>query len=328
MPEQPPLILAVVPEHIGGRTLGSGLATAFEGQARVVVVERAEEDPAALAGANAIVSGLSPITAEHLAAAPQLRLIQCASHGSEYVDLEAAAARGVRVATIRSTGAEKDDVAEHVFALMLTLAKQILPGHLALRNGDWALPQLQRSITELFGKTLGVVGMGLVGREVARRALAFEMTVVYYDRNPPGSDDVTAPQGTRWEPLDDLLRASDYVTLHLPLTPDTRNLIDARRLSLMKRTAFLINTSRGSLVDQQSLAVALERGVIAGAGVDVFDPEPPSRSMRLLHAPNVVLSPHVAGVTRETVVRIAQAALANVLQYLATGELADEVTGC
>lgn len=327
MSEQPPVILAVVPEHIGGRTLGSGLATAFKGQARVVVVERAEEDPAALAGASAIVSGLSPITAEHLAAAPRLRIVQCASHGSDYVDLEAAAARGVRVATIRSTGAEKDDVAEHVFALMLTLAKQILPGHLALRNGDWALPQLQRSITELFGKTLGVVGMGQVGREVAHRALAFRMTVVYYDRDPPGAD-VSAPEGTRREPLDDLLRASDYVTLHLPLTPDTRKLIDARRLSLMKRTAFLINTSRGSLVDQQSLAVALERGVIAGAGVDVFDPEPPSRSMRLLHAPNVVLSPHVAGVTRETVVRIAQAALANVLRYLATGELVDEVTAC
>lgn len=324
MSEQPPLILAVVPEHIGGRLLGSQLTQAFAGQARVVVVERAEEDRAALAEAPAIVSGLSPITAEHLAAAPKLRIVQCASHGSDYVDLEAAAARDVRVATIRSTGAEKDDVAEHVFALMLTLAKQILAGHLALREGDWALPQLQRSITELFGKTLGVVGMGQVGGEVARRAVAFGMTVVYYDRTPPGAE-IPAPEGTRWEPLDDLLRGSDYVTLHLPLTRETRNLIDARRLSLMKRTAFLINTSRGSLVDQQSLAVALERGAIAGAGIDVFDPEPPPRSMRLLHAPHIVLSPHVAGVTRETVVRIAQAAFANVLRYLATGELADEV---
>lgn len=323
MSEQPPLILGVVPEHIGGRRLGSGLARAFEGQAHVVIVERAEEDPDTLAETEAIVSGLSPITAEHLAAAPRLRIVQCASHGSDFVDLEAAAARGVRVATIRSTGAEKDDVAEHVFALMLTLAKQILAGHLALRNGEWALPQLQRSITELFGKTLGVVGMGQVGREVARRAVAFGMTVVCYDRHPVEG---AAPEGARWMGVDDLLRASDYVTLHLPLTAETRTLIDARRLSLLKRTAFLINTSRGSLVDQQSLAVALERGLIAGAGIDVFDPEPPSRSMRLLHAPNVVLSPHVAGVTRETVVRIAQAAFANVLRYLSTGQLADEVT--
>lgn len=323
MSEEPPLILAVVPEHIGGRRLGSGLAQAFEEEARVVVVERAEEDPATLAETEALVSGLSPITAEHLAGAPRLRIVQCASNGSDYVDLEAAAARGIRVATIRSTGVEKDDVAEHVFALMLTLAKQILAGHLALRNGEWALPQLQRSITELFGKTLGVIGMGQVGREVARRAVAFGMTLVCYDRNPAEG---AAPEGARWMGIDDLLRVSDYVTLHLPLTPETRTLIDARRLALMRRTAFLINTSRGSLVDQQSLAVSLERGLIAGAGIDVFDPEPPSRSMRLLHAPNVVLSPHVAGVTRETVVRIAQAALANVLRYLATGELADEVT--
>lgn len=325
MSEQPPLILAVVPEHVGGRRLGTALSGAFEGQVRVVVVERTDEDAAALADATVILSGLSPVSAEDIEAAPNLRVIQCASHGWDYVDVEAAAARGIRVATIRSTGAEKDNVAEHVFALMLALAKQILAGHLALRDGDWALPQLQRSITELCGKSLGVVGMGQVGREVARRAAAFGMTVVYYDRYAPGAGG-TAPEGARWETLDELLRISDYVTLHLPLTPETRTLIDARRLSLMKRTAFLINTSRGALVDQQSLAVALERGTIAGAGIDVFDPEPPSRSMRLLHAPHVVLSPHVAGVTRETVVRIAEAAFANVMRYLATGELTDEVT--
>ncbi|MBO0703306.1 MAG: phosphoglycerate dehydrogenase [Candidatus Dormibacteraeota bacterium] len=325
MPEQPPLVLAVVPEHIGGRRLGGSLAAAFESSARIVVVERAEEVPATLAEATVIITALSPISAEHIAAAPRLRVVQCASHGSDHVDLGAAFSRGIRVATIRTTGAEKDDVAEHVFALMLTLAKQILAGHLALRNGDWALPQLQRSITELFGKTLGIVGMGEVGLEVARRAAAFGMTVIYNDRHPPDAEG-SSFEGARWEPLDDLLRASDYVTLHLPLTPETRTLIDARRLSLMKSSAFLINTSRGALVDQQSLAVALERGIIAGAGIDVFDPEPPSRSMRLLHAPNVVLSPHVAGVTRETVVRIAQAAFANVLRYLTTGDLADEVT--
>jgi phosphoglycerate dehydrogenase-like enzyme len=325
MSEQPPLILAVVPEHVGGRRLGGGLAGAFEGRARVVVVESTDEDPAALAEAEVILTGLSPVTAEHIAAAPNLRVIQCASHGWDYVDVVAAAARGVRVAHIGGTEAEKQDVAEHVFALMLTLAKQILAGHLALREGDWALPRLQQSITELFGKTLGIVGMGQVGPEVARRAQAFGMAVIYNDRHRPeaGGGEL---ERARWEPLDDLLRASDYVTLHLPLTRETRGLIDARRLALMKPTAFLINTSRGALVDQQSLAVALERGVIAGAGIDVFDPEPPSGSMRLLHAPNVVLSPHVAGVTRETVVRIARAAFANVVRYLTTGDLTDAVT--
>jgi phosphoglycerate dehydrogenase-like enzyme len=154
------------------------------------------------------------------------------------------------------------------------------------------------------------------------------MTVIYYDRNPPGAEGTTATAvaGATWVPLDDLLRESDYVTLHLPLTRETRILIDARRLALMKPTAYLINTSRGAIVDQQSLAVALGRGVIAGAGIDVFDPEPPTPSMRILHAPNVVLSPHVSGVTRETVVRIAEAAFANVVRFLTTGKLADEVT--
>jgi phosphoglycerate dehydrogenase-like enzyme len=323
--EQPPLILAVVPQHVGGRSLGSGLAGAFEGQARVIVVERTDEDAEALAEAAVILTGLSPVTAEHIRAASRLRVIQCASHGWDYVDVVAAATRGVRVAHIGSTEAEKQDVAEHVFALMLTLAKQILAGHLALREGDWALPRLRQSITELFGKTLGIVGMGQIGPEVARRGKAFGMSVIYNDRHQPDPG-ARGPEGARWEPLDDLLRDSDYVTLHLPLTRETRTLIDARRLALMKPTAFLINTSRGALVDQQSLAVALERGVIAGAGIDVFDPEPPSASVRLLHAPNVVLSPHVAGVTRETVVRIAQAALANVVRYLTTGELADSVT--
>ncbi len=325
MVDQPPLILAVIPEHVGGRALASGLAGTFEGRARVAVVERTDEDPAALAAAAVILTGLSPVTAEHIEAAPNLRVIQCASHGWDYVDVVAAAAHGVRVAHIGSTDAEKQDVAEHVFALMLTLAKQILAGHLALREGDWALPRLQRSITELFGKTLGIVGMGQIGPEVARRGKAFGMTVIYNDRHRPEAR-TQRPWGVPWEPLDDLLRVSDYVTLHLPLTKETRNLIDARRLALMKPTAFLINTSRGALIDQQSLAVALERGVIAGAGIDVFDPEPPSRSMRLLHAPNVVLSPHVAGVTRETVVRIARAAFSNVGRYLASGELADAVT--
>ena len=151
------------------------------------------------------------------------------------------------------------------------------------------------------------------------------MRVIYNDavRAPR---EIEVQLNAEYAERDDVLREADFLSLHVPLLPDTRGLIGPRELALMKPTAFLINTSRGALIDQQSLAVALERGVIAGAGIDVFDPEPPSGSMRLLHAPNVVLSPHVAGVTRETVVRIAWAAFANVARYLATGELADAVT--
>ncbi|MEW2249994.1 2-hydroxyacid dehydrogenase [Streptomyces sp. NPDC058733] len=309
-------VLAIVPAHVGGRAAGTALAATFPGDAHVTVVESAGEDPAALREAHAIVTALAPVDAGHLAAAPRLELVQCASHGYDYVDTAAARARGVTVCTIGSTGAEAQNVAEQTFALMLALAKQLVPAHTALREADWALPRLQRSLTELSGKTLGIVGLGQIGREVARRAAAFDLRILYTARRrvPAQTEERL---GARHVPLDELLAASDYVTLHAPLTKETRHLLDARRLALLKPTAFVINTARGALIDQDALADALERGALAGAGLDVFDPEPPTPSLRLLKAPNVVLSPHVGGVTRETVVRIGLAAVRNAADFLA-----------
>jgi phosphoglycerate dehydrogenase-like enzyme len=309
-------VLAVVSPHVGGRTAGAGLATLFPGQARVTVVEAVDEDPAALREAHVIITGLSPVTAEHFAAAPGLELVQCASHGFDYVDLEAARARGIPVCNIGSSGAEKQNVAEQTFALMLALAKQLVPAHTALTEADWALPRLQGSITELSGKTLGIVGLGHIGEEVARRAVAFDMTIVYAGPKPLSAKTEARLGGARHVGLDELLRTSDYVTLHAPLTEATRHLLDAERLALLKPTAFVVNTARGALIDQDALADALESGGLAGAGIDVFDPEPPTAALRLLRAPNVVLSPHVAGVTRETLVRIALAAVQNVADFV------------
>jgi phosphoglycerate dehydrogenase-like enzyme len=309
-------VLAVVSPHVGGRAAGSALASVFPGEAEVTVVERTDEDPAALRAAHVIVTGLGPVTAQHIAAAPELELIQCASHGFDYVDLDAARARNVPVCNIGSSGAEKQNVAEQTFALMLALAKQLVPAHTALVDADWALPRLQRSITELSGKTLGIVGLGHIGEEVARRALAFDMSILYAGPEPVAAE-TEARLGARHVELDELLRTSDYVTLHAPLTEATRHLLDADRLAMMKPTAFVINTARGALIDQDALADALENGVLAGAGIDVFDPEPPTAALRLLKAPNVVLSPHVAGVTRETLVRIAVAAVQNAADFLA-----------
>ncbi len=232
--------------------------------------------------------------------------------------MAAARERGVRVCNIGSSGAEAQNVAEQTFALMLALAKQLIPAHTALVDADWALPRLQNSLTELSGKTLGIVGLGQIGREVARRATAFDMTVVYAGRNRV-SPEIEARYDARHLPLDDLLRTADYVTLHAPLTDDTRHLLDAARLALLKPTAFVVNTARGALIDQDALADTLEKGALAGAGLDVFDPEPPTPALRLLRAPHVVLSPHAGGVTRETLVRIALAAVANVTGFL-TGE--------
>ncbi|GAA3782590.1 2-hydroxyacid dehydrogenase [Streptomyces chiangmaiensis] len=318
-------VLAVVSPHVGGRSTGAGLASVFPGEAHVTVVERTDEDPAALRAAHVIVTGLAPVTAEHIAAAPELELVQCASHGFDYVDLDAARARNVPVCNIGSSGAEKQNVAEQTFALMLALAKQLVPAHTALVEADWALPRLQRSITELSGKTLGVIGLGHIGEEVARRAVAFDMAVLYAGPQRVAAD-TEGRLGARHVELEELLRTSDYVTLHAPLTDATRHLLDAERLALMKPTAFVINTARGALIDQDALADALERGTLAGAGIDVFDPEPPTPALRLLKAPNVVLSPHVAGVTRETLVRIALAAVQNAADFLAGKEPRDIVT--
>ncbi|MCQ4082824.1 phosphoglycerate dehydrogenase [Streptomyces sp. RB6PN25] len=308
-------VLAVVSPHVGGRGAGAALAGIFADQARVTVVESSDEDPGALHDAHVIITGLGPVTSEHIGAAPDLQLIQCASHGFDYVNVDAARERGIPVCSIGSSGAEKQNVAEQTFALMLALAKQLIPAHTALVDADWALPRLQQSITELSGKTLGIIGLGHIGEEVARRAAAFDMNVVYAAPRP-APPEVEQRLSARRVELTELLRTADYVSLHAPLNDATRHLLDAERLALLKPTAFVINTARGALIDQDALADALAAGTIAGAGIDVFDPEPPTAALRLLRAPNVVLSPHVAGVTRETLVRIALAAVQNVADFL------------
>jgi phosphoglycerate dehydrogenase-like enzyme len=318
-------VLAVIPPLAGGRALGARFAGIYGSAVQVTVVEAADEDNAALSKAQVILTGLGPVSAEHIAAAPDLKLIQCASHGFDYVDLAAARSRGVVVCNIGSSWAEVQDVAEQTFALMLALAKQLIPGHIALTQADWALPRLQRFITELHGKILGMVGFGHIGQQVARRAAAFDMKIVYADPLVASTAVADQLQARRVE-LDELLRISDYITVHAPLTAATRNLIDAERLALLKPTAFVINTARGAVINQDALADALEAHRIAGAGVDVFDPEPPTAALRLLRAPNVVLSPHAGGVTRETLVRIAMAAASNVNEYLAGKPPADVVS--
>ena len=325
MPSRKELLIFVSP-HVGGRKVGNSIALAFEDLANVSVVEALDEDAASLARAHVIITGLGRVTRENIMAAPNLEVIQCASHGYDYVDLAAASERGIQVANIGSSGAEKQNVAEQTVALMLGLAKQLIPAHNALASGDWALPRLQPSITELSNKILGIVGLGQIGREVAKRARAFEMTILYSD-TAPSPVEVERELGATYVELDELLAASDYVTLHTPLVEATRGLIDARRLALFKPTAFLINTARGAIVDQQALTHALNTGVLAGAGIDVFDPEPPAADFPLLRAANVLLSPHVAGVTRETLVRIAQAAASNAREYLSGRPLVDVVNG-
>ncbi|MGO1051259.1 2-hydroxyacid dehydrogenase [Crossiella sp. CA198] len=318
-------VLAVLSPHVGGVKLSGMIGAALGAGFELTAVEETGADPVALREAEIILSALAPVTAEHLAQAANARFLQVSSHGFDHVDLAAARARGITVCTIGSSDAEAQDVAEQALCLMLALAKQLIPGHNALVQGDWALPRLQFSITELFGKTLGIVGFGAIGRELAKRAKAFDLRLLCATRRPLDPA-LAARYDITERPLDELLAGSDYVSLHLPLSAATHHLINAERLALLKPTAILINTSRGALVDQDALAAALTAGRLGGAGLDVFDPEPPPADLPLLRAPNVVLSPHAGGVTRESMLRIAAAALDNVRRYAAGQTPADIVS--
>jgi glycerate dehydrogenase len=211
-------------------------------------------------------------------------------------------------------------VVEMVFALLLELARGA--GHHArlVREGRWSASAdfcfQDRPQIELSGRTLGVVGFGAIGRGVARVAEAFGLEVLIHTRHPekyrkePGSEDL------RFVELDELFRSSDIVTLHCPLTQETQGMVDARRLSMMKRSAYLINTGRGPLVDEAALAEALNAGTIAGAGLDVLSVEPPPRGNLLLSARNCVITPHIAWATRASRERLLKVAAQNVEAFL------------
>jgi phosphoglycerate dehydrogenase-like enzyme len=264
--------------------------------------------------------GAGRVDAAFFKRAPGLRLVQVPGHGFDHVNVADAATAGVPVATVASSGAEAHTVAEMAILLAGVASRRVLQGHRAVLDGRWGvLEMLQGGVFELAGKTIGLVGLGRIGREVAKRARAFDMQVVYHDvlRLP---DDQEREIGVAFrESLDALLSEADIVSLHAPLTPETRGLIGERTLALMKPTAVLVNTARGPLVDAVALAKALREGRIRAAAIDVFDPEPPPKDLPLYELDNVVLSPHMAGVSGESILRIIAAALEN-CRRVARGE--------
>lgn len=299
-PSDPQLAMAAY-----GGMLGSGWTVHGYRDQEEVPDEVAAEAEFLLAAAGPAVD------ARLIKRAPKLRLIQIPGHGFDHVNLEDAAAAGVPVATVASSGAEAHTVAEMAILLAGAASRRILEGDRFLREGSWGnLVMLQRGIFELAGKTIGLVGLGRIGREVAKRARAFDMRVIYHDvvRPDPAAE---RDLGVEYRDLDALLGEADVVSLHTPLTPETTGLIGERALSLMKPSAVLVNTARGPLVDAGALARALRERRIRAAAIDVFDPEPPARDNPLLGLEEVVLSPHMAGVTAESIMRILAAALEN-----------------
>ncbi len=238
--------------------------------------------------ADAILAGGEPLRASVIEASPNLRAIARTGVGYEAVDLAAANARKIAVAI--TPGTNQESVAEHAFALLLALTRRIALNDRIIRDGGW-----DRTIVEpIRGKTLGLVGLGRIGRAMVPRARAFGLDVISYE--PVADDTYDAQWGIRRMPLPDLLAEADIVSLHLPLTDPTRGLFHREIFARMKRGALFLNTARGGLVIEDDLYEALVSGHLAGAGLDVFDPEPPSAGNPLLQLPNVVSSPHMGGI--------------------------------
>jgi phosphoglycerate dehydrogenase-like enzyme len=255
---------------------------------------------------------LKNCTAEMISAAPKLRLIQKIGVGVNTIDLDAARTQNIAVCNLPGTNARA--VAELALALMLAALRRLPRFDAAMRRGEWLDPELQDGIGELGGRTVGLIGFGAVPRLLAPVLVALGCRVIYTSRAPrpdaPGE----------WRTLDALLAEADVVSLHLPLTPETENLIDAGALARMKSGAVLINTARGGLVDQAALTEALATRRLAGAGLDVFLHEPHDASEALFRLPNVVLTPHVAWLTTGTFDRSFASAAEN-CRRLAAGEV-------
>ena len=228
--------------------------------------------------------------------APKLKLIQLLSAGYDRADIEAARRSGVPVAN--NGGANAVAVAEHAVMLMLAVCRRLPLQHASVGSGRWRGNEPPR-VHELRGRTLGIVGLGTIGKKTARLAGAFGMTVHYYDIARL-TEDAEDALGVQFRLLGELLRGSDIVSLHVPLNPTTRHLVGAREIALLKPTAVLVNTSRGPVVDEVALTEALGAGRIAGAGLDVFDQEPPDADNPLFSLDNVVLTAHLAGPTVES----------------------------
>ncbi len=273
-----------------------------------LILERSRE-------AELLMTTKTPLSAESIDQLAKLRYIGVLATGYDNVDIGAAGKRGIVVTNIPAYGTAS--VAQFVFALLLELCNKVKLHHDVVsagewtRNPDWSF--WKAPLTELAGKTMGIVGFGRIGRQVARIADAMDMRVMAADALHTNAPDYT---GFRWASIEELLEQSDVVSLHCPLNPQTQGLIDAERLRLMKTGAMLINTSRGALVVDSDLADALNSGHIGGAGLDVLRVEPPPPGNPLFTAKNCLVTPHIAWATQEARARLMRTAIGNVSAFL------------
>jgi phosphoglycerate dehydrogenase-like enzyme len=252
-----------------------------------------------LPGIDAVLASVDKFTAAILRSpsAQQLKLISRWGVGFDSIDIPIATEEGVIVAYC--PGLLNNAVADYTFSLLCAIARHVHDGHLLMAQGTWR----QQWGHDIFGKTLGIIGCGRIGKAVAKRASGFEMKVLGYDPTPDAENPTI-----QYVSLEQLLRESDFVCVNVALTPETTNLMNAQRLALMKKTAYLINTSRGPVIDEPALAEALKNGVVAGAALDVFVKEPLAADHFLRSTPNLLLSPHQSSWAHDTGASVSQAA--------------------
>ncbi|MEJ5230142.1 MAG: D-2-hydroxyacid dehydrogenase [Pseudothermotoga sp.] len=255
-----------------------------------------------------IVRSATKVTRDLIEKGTKLKIIGRAGVGLDNIDVKAAEEKGIKV--LNTPGASAISVAELTFGLMLSAARHIARGTIDLKNGLWSKKELEGF--ELFGKTLGVIGLGMIGREVAKRAIAFGMTVVAYDPL------VSSFEGVKMVNLDELYAVSDFITLHVPLTEKTKHMINAQTIAKMKNGVIIVNASRGGVIDEEALYNALMSKKVAAAAFDVFEVEPPFDDLRkkLLQLPNVVATPHIGASTFEAQQRVGKELVERIFKEL------------
>jgi len=271
------------------------------------IIKRAEK-------ADIILVNKVCVNRELIEALPELKYIGILATGYNTVDLEAASSRNIIVTNIPAYSTPS--VVQMVFAHILNFTQQVALHASGVREGKWSKSKdfcyWETPLTELEGKTMGIIGYGKIGREVAKLALAFGMNVVVNTRTVPEENTVKV----RFIKADEVFAISDFISIHSPLTPETKHMVNRDRLEKMKKSAILINTGRGYIVDEQALADALNNGQIAGAGLDVLSEEPPKPDNPLIKAKNCVITPHIGWATRASRDRLIEIAIQNVKSFI------------
>ncbi|MDR6562109.1 MULTISPECIES: D-2-hydroxyacid dehydrogenase [unclassified Arcicella] len=285
-----------------------GEVTIYDRTPSEKIVERAD-------GAEIVLTNKTPLGASEISQLSSLKYIGVLATGYNIVDIEAAKNQGVIVSNVPAYGTES--VVQMTFSLLLELTLQVQKHSDAVHDGKWANSKdfcfWDFPLIELAGKTIGIIGFGSIGQRVADVATAFGMDVIGYSRT---QTDQSHRKNFKWASIPDLLVASDVVSIHCPLTAETKGLINRENLQKMKNTAFLINTSRGPIVVDEDLAEALNNGTIAGAGIDVLSVEPPQKDNPLFTAENCIITPHIAWATKEARTRLLAIALENISAYI------------